>query len=150
MSESTGSTERTVVQTYVPAYQRETWDDHAERLDMNRSEFIRSMVQAGREVFEGPEPESIGESTHGNNQNEKPSGESAQPPARNQPTDDSFEQQVLAVLEKSGCLSWDELLAEITDDVETRLDDTLQELQANNEIQYSGREDGYVLADSDE
>ena len=44
--------ERAVVKTYVPAYQKDAWVDHADRLDMSQSEFVRTMVQAGRSGFE--------------------------------------------------------------------------------------------------
>ncbi len=52
---SDDSTERAVVRTYVPAYQKAHWQDHADELDMSQSEFVRTMVQAGRSGFEPPE-----------------------------------------------------------------------------------------------
>jgi hypothetical protein len=51
-------TSRTVVQAYVPAYQRDNWDEHADQLGMSRSEFVKTMVQAGRHhVGDGEIPE---------------------------------------------------------------------------------------------
>ena len=47
--------ERTSVRTYVPEYQKEAWAAHADELDMSQSEFVRTMVQAGRSGFEPPE-----------------------------------------------------------------------------------------------
>ena len=41
-------TERKTVKTYVPEYQKENWRTHANELDMSMSEFVRCMVQAGR------------------------------------------------------------------------------------------------------
>jgi len=121
-------TSRTRVQTYVPAYQREEWDQHAEELGMSRSEFVRSMVQAGRSKFD-PDVGRDNEATNGQ------TGDGEQ----------DLERQVLDALETSGPLSWDRLLAGITGDIEERLEETLSRLQADNRVQYSGRADGYVL-----
>ncbi len=130
MGESERDTARTVVQTYVPAYQRDQWDEHAEQLGMSRSEFVRSMVQAGRRGFgaEGPEPE------HG-------AGDTA--------SQESLDDQVCEALAASAPLSWEELLAAVTGDIESRLETTLQRLQENNELRYSGRQGGYVLEDGE-
>jgi hypothetical protein len=134
-SDPDADTSRTVVQAYVPAYQRDRWDDHAEQLGMSRSEFVKTMVQAGRhhvadgevpDIAEGPSPESDGD------------GEAV-----------DLSTEVLDLLGESESLSWEELLAALTDDIETRLDDALQELQESNQIRYSGREDGYVLVEGD-
>ncbi|MDZ7701745.1 MAG: DUF5805 domain-containing protein [Halobacteriales archaeon] len=47
--------ERVGVKTSVPRYQKEAWTEHADALDMSQSEFVRTMVQAGRRGFE-PDP----------------------------------------------------------------------------------------------
>lgn len=136
-------TSKTSVETYVPSYQRDIWDEHADELDMSRSEFVRSMVQAGRRGFDprgnasetGPqEDEEIGKRT-----------DSRDPQSDASPdgSTDTFDERVLELLEDE-CLSWDALFEALTDDVEQRLDETLQGLQADNQIQHSGREGGYV------
>jgi hypothetical protein len=126
MSETERDTSRTVVQTYVPAYQREAWDEHAEQLDMSRSEFVRTMVQAGRRGFGAdPEPET-----------ESGTATSSQ---------ESLDDQVRDAIETSGPLSWEELLAAVTGDIESRLEATLRRLQDSDELRYSGRRGGYVL-----
>ncbi|MFC7072819.1 DUF5805 domain-containing protein [Halovenus rubra] len=130
-TESDVDTSRTVVQVYVPAYQRDLWDEHADELDMSRSEFVKAMVQAGRQGF-GGEPASDLKAT----QNESENGS-------NQSED--LRSRILASLEEGYCLSWDDLLAEVTGDVESRLETTLKELQDSGQIRYSGREGGYVL-----
>ena len=123
MVESEQNTDRTVVQTYVPAYQRQAWDDHADRLEMSRSEFVRTMVQAGRRGFGAdPEPDETGTDND----------------------DIDLDTQVRRALEEEP-LSWEELLAAVTGDIETRLDDSLKRLQAADELRYSGRRGGYVL-----
>lgn len=129
MSDSEADTSRTVVRTYVPAYQREEWDNHAEQLEMSRSEFVRTMVQAGRRGF-GAQAEASSSSSESND-----SVEQSQP----------LDERVREELAENGPLSWDELLAAVTGDVESRLDESLQRLQTENEVQYSGRDGGYVL-----
>jgi len=135
-SDSDVNTSRTVVQAYVPAYQRDQWDEHAEQLDMSRSEFVKTMVQAGRhQVADGevPDcPELAGGQTQGDGE----------------PTD--LAEEIVNLLGEENALSWEELLAALTDDIETRLDDTLQELQESNRIRYSGRDDGYTLVEGDQ
>lgn len=131
-TDSEPDTSRTVVQTYVPAYQRDAWDEHAEELGMSRSEFVKAMVQAGRRGF-GADIDLSGESSDGST------------PGNGNGTD--LTDHVLDALSEEGCLSWDELLAAVTGDVETRLEEALQELQADDQIRYSGRNGGYVLDD---
>jgi hypothetical protein len=128
-SESDPDTARTVVQTYVPAYQREQWDQHAEQLEMSRSEYVKTMVQAGRRRF-GEEPATDSPETNVN--------------------DEDLTAQVLDFLGDTDTADWDDLLAGVTGDIETRLDETLQELQETGQIRYSGRDGGYVLVETDE
>jgi len=125
-------TERTVVQVYVPAYQRDIWDEHADELDMNRSEFVKAMVQAGRRGF-GGEPATATQTT------DQHTAEDASA---------TLSEDVLGALTEHECLSWDDLLVTVTDDVEARLEQTLQELQQNGQIRYSGRAGGYILEES--
>jgi len=136
MSESEVDTSRTVVQTYVPAYQREAWDNHAEELGMSRSEFVKSMVQAGRRVFEDE-----GAVRDGTDTGTDPSN-GASPPVEEGPP---LEERIRTTLRESGPLSWEELFAAVSNDIEERLDETLTRLQAANEVRHSGREGGYVL-----
>jgi len=133
---SEADTERTVVKTYVPAYQREQWDDHAEELDMSRSEFVRTMVQAGRRGFgaEGTVTSAAAESESGSEQGAEP----ATGP------DGSLETEVVEMLAEEP-RDWDDLLAELTAEIEEDLDGTLQELQEAGRVRYSGRDGGYVL-----
>ncbi|MFA1611334.1 DUF5805 domain-containing protein [Halobellus rubicundus] len=142
MSTEGSDTERTTVMTYVPAYQKERWATHAEELGMSQSEFVRTMVQAGRRDFEVPSLTTDGD--------EADSGASTPESDRTNDPEDGFERRVKRVLSASEYRSWDELLAELTDDIEDRLDATLQELQASNAVQYSGRHGGYTLAESAE
>ncbi|MFD1588702.1 DUF5805 domain-containing protein [Halorientalis brevis] len=130
-SERDTDTSRAAVRTYVPSYQKDEWQRHADELDMSLSEFVRTMVQAGRRGFSGSESTDNG------------------PAASGGPTEtsDDIEERVLTVLAESGPLSWDELLAAVTGDIESSLDETLQELQAANRVQYSGRAGGYVLGE---
>ncbi len=125
MSDS-ADTSRKSVKTYVPAYQKAEWQSHADDLEMSQSEFVRTMVQAGRKGFESAavEPDSPDPDPGGS----------------------SLETQVLELL-SADTYSWDELLEAVSDDIESRLDETLEQLQANNRIRYSGRHGGYTTVD---
>ena len=130
MEDENVDTSRKVVKTFVPAYQKEEWKRHADELDMSQSEFVRTMVQAGRSDFEF---EATGTSESGTE------GESASS------SGDELEEHVLSVLSTTEHLSWDRLTDELTNNIEDRLEGTLQRLQTENRIQYSGRHGGYTL-----
>ncbi|WP_408958677.1 DUF5805 domain-containing protein [Natrinema sp. 74] len=119
-------TSRKSVKTYVPAYQKSEWQSHADDLEMSQSEFVRTMVQAGRKGFEPDttEPDSSDPDPGGND----------------------LETRVLKLL-SADTYSWDELLETVSDDIESRLDATLERLQADNRIRYSGRHGGYTTVD---
>ena len=124
-------TSRKAVKTFVPAYQKEEWKRHADELDMSQSEFVRTMVQAGRSGFEFD--------TTGTSESESE--------AEGASTDsDDLDEHVLSVLSTTAHLSWDELLDELTNSIEDRLEETLQRLQTENRVQYSGRHGGYTLS----
>lgn len=134
-SESEVDTSRARIQTYVPTYQKNKWKSHADELDMSLSEFVRSMVQAGRRGFSGEsdtdDVSGVGDPGGGQQSDANPRG---------QPLED----RVLSILSEGGVYDWDDLVAAVTDDVEAQLDETLQQLQGRNEIRYSGRDGGYV------
>ena len=129
-------TERTVVKTFVPRYQKERWVEHADELDMSQSEFVRTMVQAGRRGFDPDEPSSDNETAP-----EEPGSPDATPGG------DGLEDRVLSVLDESSHRDWDDLVEALTGDIESRLEDALQELQAADEVRYSGRHGGYTKVD---
>ena len=125
-------TERKVVKTYVPSYQKEEWREHADELGMNQSEFVKSMVQAGRRGFDSSavdadEPRSEDETSGGN----------------------GLEEQVIDILSDGYC-SWDDLVESLTENLEDRLEATLQRLQSENRVQYNGRHRGYTVTSADE
>jgi antitoxin component of RelBE/YafQ-DinJ toxin-antitoxin module len=138
MSSDGRDTERATVATYVPAYQKAEWTDHADQLGMTQSEFVRTMVQAGRREFGVPdsEPADNGAAETGD-----------APTTESEP--DRFEHRVEEALSTSEYLSWDELVATLTDDIERRLDRTLQELQSADVVTYSGQHGGYALTGGD-
>jgi len=120
-------TDRVAVKTYIPAYQKERWVDHADRLGMSQSEFVRTMVQAGRSDIE---PTAI------DDDNGDDGGT-------------ALEERIVGHLRESDHADFEELLAAMTDDVERRLDDALERLQAADRIRYSGRNGGYTLQEGD-
>jgi hypothetical protein len=115
------------VKTYVPPYQKERWREHADRLGMSQSEFVRTMVQAGRRDFEVPERANTEE------------------PAET--ASSGLEPQVKDALSGGDHRSWDDLLDAVTDDVEDRLEAALDSLQEANVVQYDGRHGGYRLVE---
>lgn len=132
-------TERVAVQTYVPAYQRKLWADDADRMDVSRSEFVRMMVQAGRSEFDLP---SLREQNGGSPNTEQTTS------ARND--GDLVRERVLDSLSVDTPQSWDELVEALTEELEAELDHTLEELQQNNVVRYSGRQGGYVIREGHE
>ncbi len=124
------SGDRVSVQTYVPTGQRDRWREEADDLDMSQAEYVRTMVQAGRRGFD---------LSDGNG--EEPASPDATPGV------DGLEDRVLAVLEAEGTADWETLLAGVTDDIEERLEETLEELQAEDRILHSGRRGGYTVVD---
>jgi len=128
-------TARSTVQTYVPEYQKREWQRHADEMDMSQSEFVRTMVQAGRRGFDG---DGTGEGA----------GEQEGRRTRSAPSDpqgQDLETVVEESLADAGALDWEELLDEVTADVERRLEDALESLQADNRVRYSGPRGGYTL-----
>jgi len=127
-SETDPDTSRTAVKTYVPAYQKERWQEHADELGMSQSEFVRTMVQAGRSSLEVPDRSTAEES-------------------KSAPDDgDPLRERVVAALEDEQ-LTWEQLVDELTGGIEDRLETALEELQADNRVRYSGRHGGYVLVE---
>lgn len=132
-------TSRKTVKTYVPAYQKDEWQHHAEDLDMSQSEFVRTMVQAGRRGFLD-EPES----TSGDEDAEADDGQSD---SGAETEAGGLETRVESVLSTDDHMAWDELLGALTDDIEARLEDALADLQDENVVRYSGRNGGYTLVE---
>ncbi|WP_276301071.1 DUF5805 domain-containing protein [Halorussus lipolyticus] len=128
-------TSRKTVKTFVPAYQKDEWKRHADELDMSQSEFVRTMVQAGRSDFEFDAP--------GASESETETDETGS-------DGENLDEHVLSVLSTTEHLSWDELLDQLTNSIEDRLEETLQQLQTENRVQYSGRHGGYTLISGDD
>lgn len=133
--------ERVAVQTYVPIEQRDKWRKEADDLDMSQAEFVRSMVQAGRRGFD------LGSSK--TNKSATPDGSVDPGTSAATPGVQDLEMRLLDVLQRSEFADWDRLLEGVTDDIEARLEDSLDELQAKDRIRYSGRHGGYTVIDDD-
>ncbi|NHX36061.1 MULTISPECIES: DUF5805 domain-containing protein [Halolamina] len=118
------------VKTRVPAHQREAWREAADELGMSQSEFVRTMVQAGRSGFEAAD-ESGGPSNP--EQGGSPGAD---------PRGDGLEARVHGTLSADEAVDWEELVDAVLGDFEDRLDRITQESEA---IRYSGRKGGYVL-----
>ncbi|ELZ13543.1 hypothetical protein C479_01821 [Halovivax asiaticus JCM 14624] len=142
--------DRVAVKTYVPRHQKQTWVAHAEELDMTQSEFVRTMVQAGRAEIDvpggvsGERAVSDGRSDASGRPDER-SGNTSEDTTRAA----DFPGRIRTVLDRRGALEWDELVDALVDDVESELDEALQTLQANGEVVHSGRSGGYKLIDDE-
>lgn len=131
--------ERVPVQTYVSSTQRDRWREEANELDMNQAEYVRTMIQAGRRSFDlNIEADSL-------NSDSSNSVEDRSPDVT--PGGDGLKDRVLEVLRTEKFADWDMLLAGVTDDIEERLEETLDELQSEDRIRYSGRHGGYTVVD---
>jgi len=127
MSENSVDTSRSVVKTYVPAHQKEVWADHADRLDMSQSEFVRTMVQAGRREFDI---------------------ESGDPDSRDAtPGEDGLEDRLVGVLRQDGPLEPEEIVDALTEDVESRLGAVLEQLQRDDVVRHDPM-NGYRLVEA--
>jgi hypothetical protein len=143
MSTEGKDTERSTVRTYVPAYQKEEWRREADAMGTSLSEYVRTMVQAGRSDFEVPDLRD----DDGNERDSTPSTtENADPPGAD-PRGDALETRILDALDADDYRSWDELVGTVTDDIEDRMEEALDDLQRRNRIAYSGRNGGYTLMD---
>ncbi|MFB6085979.1 MAG: DUF5805 domain-containing protein [Halodesulfurarchaeum sp.] len=127
MTEMDEAHERVAITTYVPSFQKAEWESHAEALDMSQSEFIRTMVQAGRRGFGDSTPE--------------------EPDSRRANPGGDVRQTVLQRLESQGELSWEELYDEIATDLETRVEEAIIELQEEGLITHKPRNGTYAIED---
>ena len=127
--------DRTAVKTYVPRYQKEIWAEHADELDMSQSEFVRTMVQAGRSDFDVDV--ALDESVNTTDDSDTETAESS----------GDLESRVTRALRREGSLGWDTLVETLTADLEDDLEAALENLQESNVVRYSGRDGGYVIVD---
>ena len=121
----TNSKDRASITTYIPAHQKAEWERHAEEFEMSQSEFVRTMVQAGRKGFGDAnpvEPQSSGSNPRGN-----------------------VEETVLNALENADGLTWEELFETIANDLESELEDTIISLQDEGKLSHRPREGTYHL-----
>jgi|AntRauMinimDraft_4_1070384.scaffolds.fasta_scaffold05118_2 hypothetical protein len=128
------SDDRRSVKTYVPAEQKDRWRDHADELGMSQSEFVRTMVQAGRRGFTTSDAANPVE----------PGSEGSDPGGDG--LDTGLSSRVETVLAEEPH-SWEELVEAVVGDFEAQLEDALDSLQDRNRVRYNGRKGGYVLTD---
>lgn len=127
--------ERTVVTTYLPKHQKSIWEEHAQSLDMSQSEFVKTMVQAGRRRFDAEDEE-------GPISVDSTSNPGGQTDENDDPND--YESIIVEALEEQSHLTWDDLVEIVTSDLESELADAISRLQERNEIRHDPRVGGYV------
>lgn len=131
--------ERVRVQTYVSSSQRDRWREEADELDMSQAEYVRSMVQAGRRSFDL--------NTDGGSLNAESDNPAGGDSPDVTPGVEGLEDRIIEVLRTEEYADWELLVAGVTDDIERRLDETLERLQTEGRIRYSGRHGGYTVID---
>ena len=117
MAQST-EVNKTTVKTRIPAYQKEIWKAEAEELEMSQSEYVRTMVQAGRRTFDQTEPE-------GDFSDATPGGR-------------ALERRILDLLAEAP-MDWDALVEACTADVEDELEEAIMDLQDRGAIEHRPR-----------
>ncbi|UWG47993.1 Uncharacterized protein HSRCO_1714 [Halanaeroarchaeum sp. HSR-CO] len=132
-----GDSERSVVTTYVPAYQKEQWQSHADELGMSQSEFVKTMVQAGRRGFGGD----------GTGNSAAPSSSPDPQGSRGEDgvTDDRMRKSVLNALSTDSYSDFDEILDTVIEDIADEVEAVILSLDDEGRISHSPREGGYVL-----
>lgn len=138
-SQESVDTERAVVTTYVPAYQKGEWEAHADSMDMSLSEFVRSMVQAGRRGFGDQQ-----QSTQSDADRSRQASDGDQPASTRPTPGVEPRKMVLQALEEHEPLEWDELVRKSIGDLEDDVEEAIEGLQQENLIMHSGRQGGYV------
>lgn len=104
---------------FVEEEMKEEWDEESDQLNMSRSEFIRSMVHAGRKQISQLNP--------------KPEQESS-----------NVREQVLAAIPKDEAKPVDEIVNEVVNPIEKDIQENiLPHLDENNEIRFDPQEKGY-------
>lgn len=126
------------VRVTVPEYQLTEWATHADDLEMSTSEFIRSMVQAGRRGFDETTIATNGDTDSGGE------GEVATDQTGNGTTK-GLRTELLEALSASEYRSWSALREHVVDEVEATLDAELRSLLDEGRVEHSPREDGYRL-----
>lgn len=124
-SSDTNSDASVAVQCTVPEYQRREWEQHAEDLDMSLSEFLRCMTQAGRNGFTDQ------------------STASPTTPEQTSNTNAAIEFDLLSLIRENGPIDWDAVMTEI----ESTVEETLNNLQAEGSVVYSGKAGGYTVTE---
>ncbi|PSQ08126.1 hypothetical protein BRC97_01750 [Halobacteriales archaeon QS_6_71_20] len=152
MSEADADTERVAVTARVPAYQKEAWVADADRLDMSQSEFLRTMVQAGRRdlgIAEEFGPPNAADRAEGPDHKEPAASAGSEdvPSPSADPGGSDLEDRLLDALEREGVMSFDGLVESVAGDIEQRVDETMGDLQSRGRVRHSGRDGGYTLVE---
>jgi len=112
--------------------------DGQDRMDVTLSEFVRTMVQAGRADFPVPSTPRA--------ENDE-AGSSA--PADTTTGGRALEDRILDVLRSGDPVDPDELVAAVTRDMEDRVYEALDDLDESGRVKYDPRAGGYTLDDGE-
>lgn len=120
---SSDERDRVQVKTTIPAYQKRAWQDDADEFGMSLSEFVRSMVQAGRRGYEH-------DRVNRGDDDATPGVE-------------AVEMAILDVL-RDGPMNPDELRRETLRSLEEEFQPAFERLESENRIQYDVEREGFV------
>jgi hypothetical protein len=140
-------TERGAITAGVPAYQKEGWVKEADKLDMSRSEYLRTMIQACRHdlgIAEDIGPVRHAERSIGSNQEER-INDSHHRETSSEPStlgSGGLKAHPLEDIRREEILSVDDLVTTTAGDIEEQLHNGLADLQSSDHVRYNGREEG--------
>lgn len=100
----------------VPEYQHETWKDEANEMNASTSEYVRMMVQAGRNEL----------------------GYSESHATDSEETNDNIKSQVIEALQShDGAANWDEVRNAVLGELEAEIEEAIEELEEEGTLKTS-------------
>lgn len=117
--------DRVSVKTSVPEYQKHEWAEHADGLDMTQSEFVRTMVQAGRRGFELDPPDTDSSAAN--------------------PRGNVLRKPILEALSAEEHRSFDKIVDEVETQLDQHVNETLKSLAADGLVELSPRGGGRLM-----
>lgn len=137
-------TQRTSVKTYVPEYQKQDWQAHAEELGMTQSEFVRTMVQAGRRGFgaetELTDPDAEVGTPPSDAKHEEPASSDVTPGV-------SPLETVLLQALRERPREFDELVEVVAEDLRSEINDVLGDLRDEGTVEHEPLDGGFRVVD---
>lgn len=123
------SEEKQSVKTYVPASQKQLWQEHAASLDMTLSEYVRCMVQRGKSAYAMDDLDT--------------------PSQPSNPRGNTSKEGLLDIIDSESATSFDIIVDSYTTHIENEVEAGLVALEQDNLIKQTPR-GGWIKADGEE